>query len=316
MGPVLLVKHLSIGDMKTAAVEGPAVGLTGSTDSTLPDGGAPAMKDGDFALAESNSILRYLARKYGKDLYPEEELEFAATIDSALDVFARKIYPHVVAIAYPVMGYAAPKTDFIKECEACAADLETFAKSFLSKGKFCGGEKLTVADFKLAPFFFVLALPEMARATGVRVPKRIATYVADFQKAVPAAAMLAEYGGVSLKQRVASKAEFDRRMREQASEFERNFFGGKGAGKGAFPSRLQAARAQLLRVESANGLDLMRGARRHSVGAGTLTVSTLTGTSPITGISSNNPLSQLNSSTTPTRWEAPLSPTSPTRSQC
>ena len=61
------------------------------------------------------------------------------------------------------MGYAAPKTDFIKECEACAADLETFAKSFLSKGKFCGGEKLTVADFKLAPFLFVLALPEMAR---------------------------------------------------------------------------------------------------------------------------------------------------------
>ncbi|MGI9117692.1 MAG: glutathione S-transferase family protein, partial [Gaiellales bacterium] len=58
-----------------------------------PLGGIPALVDGDFRLAESNTILRYLADKAGReDLYPRDP-QARATVDWVLDVWALVVRP-------------------------------------------------------------------------------------------------------------------------------------------------------------------------------------------------------------------------------
>ena len=58
-----------------------------------PMGGIPALVDGDFHLAESNTILRYLADREGReDLYPRDPKE-RATIDWILDLWALVVRP-------------------------------------------------------------------------------------------------------------------------------------------------------------------------------------------------------------------------------
>ena len=51
-----------------------------------PLGGIPALVDGDFRLAESNTILRYRADRFERDdLYPRDPQE-RATVDWILDL--------------------------------------------------------------------------------------------------------------------------------------------------------------------------------------------------------------------------------------
>ncbi len=58
-----------------------------------PMGGIPALIDGDFTLAESNTILRYLADREGRDdLYPRDP-QARATIDWVLDLWALVMRP-------------------------------------------------------------------------------------------------------------------------------------------------------------------------------------------------------------------------------
>ena len=58
-----------------------------------PMGGIPALVDDGFRLAESNTILRYLADREGReDLYPHDPKE-RATIDWVLDLWALVVRP-------------------------------------------------------------------------------------------------------------------------------------------------------------------------------------------------------------------------------
>ena len=58
-----------------------------------PLGGIPALVDDGFRLAESNTILRYLADREGRDdLYPRDP-QARATVDWVLDVWALVIRP-------------------------------------------------------------------------------------------------------------------------------------------------------------------------------------------------------------------------------
>jgi|EP01047_Picozoa_sp_COSAG01_P063802 glutathione S-transferase len=52
----------------------------------------PSMQDGDFCLAESNAIQRYMAAKYAPELYGAGNVEQQATIDWALDWCSTNLY--------------------------------------------------------------------------------------------------------------------------------------------------------------------------------------------------------------------------------
>jgi glutathione S-transferase len=74
--------------------------------SLNPVGGVPAIRDGGTVLSESHAILRYLARREGRDdLYPGDPAG-AAAVDEFLDRFATGIRAAFFRHEAPSLGYA------------------------------------------------------------------------------------------------------------------------------------------------------------------------------------------------------------------
>jgi glutathione S-transferase len=72
-----------------------------------PLGGLPAIDDDGFVLAESNTILRYLAAREGRDdLYPSALRERAA-VDEFLDRFSTTLRPALFRHEAAALGFVA-----------------------------------------------------------------------------------------------------------------------------------------------------------------------------------------------------------------
>jgi glutathione S-transferase len=70
-----------------------------------PLGGVPALVDGDLTLTESHAILRYLARREGReDLYPAAPVD-AARVDEFLDRFQATLRPAFFRHERVALGY-------------------------------------------------------------------------------------------------------------------------------------------------------------------------------------------------------------------
>lgn len=69
-----------------------------------PTGGIPVLVDGDVVVAESNAILRYLARRAGRDdLYPVD-LADRARVDWLLDHLTTWLRPALIGIEKAAFG--------------------------------------------------------------------------------------------------------------------------------------------------------------------------------------------------------------------
>jgi glutathione S-transferase len=69
-----------------------------------PNGLVPFLVDGDLALGESSTILRYLADKIGSPAYPTE-LKARARVNAALDWFSTQFHEYYCLFTcYPNMG--------------------------------------------------------------------------------------------------------------------------------------------------------------------------------------------------------------------
>ena len=74
-----------------------------------PVGGIPALDDGGFVLPESNTILRYLAGREGRDdLYPSDP-QARARVDEMLDRWALTFRPAFFRYEAPALGFAPGK---------------------------------------------------------------------------------------------------------------------------------------------------------------------------------------------------------------
>lgn len=107
----------------------------------LAFGQVPLLQDGDFNLVQSNTIARYLARKY--DLYGNEKA--GAVSDMIIDGqndFLSKLIPAV----YPKFDQA--KLDELKK-EAIPNFLGSLEKILDSYSEFLGGDKLVLGDLAL-----------------------------------------------------------------------------------------------------------------------------------------------------------------------
>jgi glutathione S-transferase len=94
-----------------------------------PTGGIPALIDGDFRLAESNTILRYLADREGRDdLYPRDP-QARATVDWVLDLWALVMRPALFASESAFYGIVLGQGLFAKEPADNATVGELFAKA-------------------------------------------------------------------------------------------------------------------------------------------------------------------------------------------
>jgi len=202
MGAILFVNHVNIGEMKQCMP-----GQDTTTEAFLkmnPFHGIPVVKDGDYAVAESAVCLRYLAEKYYPACYPPQDPQKRGTIDWALDRFASVIYPYVVKLLYPIMGFGEEVAEKEKVAEECMKHLKGFTDLFL-RDKFVAGTQLTIADFKIAPFFYLFSHEGVEKLSGVTANMRVKGFYTDFEQSVKATSMLKSAGGFSLKEFVEQK---------------------------------------------------------------------------------------------------------------
>jgi len=206
VGPILFGRHTKCGDMEVV--------MPGEQSQApeylkmVPFGGVPGMKDGEWTMGESSAILRHLARSYAEEYYPKDPVK-RAHIDWAMDRFSFGMYNEVVATIYVAMGFSEAPADveFMKQKGKHASEgMKEFADFFL-KNKFIGGDVLSVADFKVAPFFVAYAHPRLKEKCFVEVPERIVKFNQDFAEACPAAEMFRKAeGGFSIVEMLDAKS--------------------------------------------------------------------------------------------------------------
>ena len=133
-----------------------------------PNGLVPTVEDGDLVLWESNSITRYLARKYGNGRLMPAEPGPQALVERWMDWQLAHLNP---AIGPIFMGYVRtpPEKRDMKAIEAACqrtAELFRMVEAQLARSPYLGGDVLTLADFGVAIWayrWFVMPIerPEM-----------------------------------------------------------------------------------------------------------------------------------------------------------
>lgn len=126
-----------------------------------PLGGVPTLDDDGLVMAESNAILRYLARREGRDdLYPSAPAE-GARVDEFLDRFALSLRGAFFQVERLALGFVQgtgfnagpPDPDGARAKEAeIAAQVELFEGLVAGNGTVLGS--FTIADCAAAPVLF------------------------------------------------------------------------------------------------------------------------------------------------------------------
>lgn len=126
-----------------------------------PVGGIPTLVDGAVVVAESNAILRYLARREGRaDLYPTDAVG-AALVDTFLDrwslTFRPAFFPHeAAALGFAPgkgMGGAPPDPEAAARVAGELGPTLSLLESILDDSGTALGT-YTIADVAAAPILF------------------------------------------------------------------------------------------------------------------------------------------------------------------
>ena len=125
-----------------------------------PAGGIPTLADGDFVLAESNAILRYLARREERDdLYPSD-LRAHAWVNRFLDTWSTLIRPAMFPLELACGLFGEPsEADVEPAVGSAAAALAAVEKVVADNGTMTGA--FTIADICAAPTLFRSAKLEL-----------------------------------------------------------------------------------------------------------------------------------------------------------
>ncbi|KPP59137.1 glutathione S-transferase theta-1-like, partial [Scleropages formosus] len=113
----------------------------------------PAIKDGDFTLAESVAIMIYLADKYGTPdhWYPADlqtrarVVEYLSWQHSAIRIHGSKIFWLKLMIP-KILGTDVPKEKMDSALEDLDGSLRLFEEKFLQDKPFIAGQKISLAD--------------------------------------------------------------------------------------------------------------------------------------------------------------------------
>jgi len=203
VGPVMLAMDSGAGAMEFIDLQSGAQ-LKPEFLALNPYHHVPTLQDGDFSMGEGTAILRYLAIKFKPEYYPVSDPTTCGRIDYAMDTFSNEVYSKHTSVVYPVMGFSAPPEDKEAAAKAYGDAIDTWTKHFL-QGKFVCGDKLSIADFKVVPFFFAAMQPACVKLSGFKPSDRTRVYVDDFCAAVAACGFMKESGGFAIAEFMASK---------------------------------------------------------------------------------------------------------------
>jgi glutathione S-transferase len=116
-----------------------------------PNGLVPTLKDGDFILWESNSIMRYLNAKYASGKLLPSTPEGMANANRWMDWQLSAFNPTIVPLFFATIRTAPEKRD----PQAIQAALDKTAKAWqmaedqLAKSRYLGGEEFSLGDIPL-----------------------------------------------------------------------------------------------------------------------------------------------------------------------
>ena len=116
-----------------------------------PNGLVPTIKDGDFVLWESNSIMRYLNAKYGNGRLLPASPEGMASANRWMDWQLSAFNPVIVPLFFATIRTPPDKRD--PQAIQTALDKTVTAwqivEEHLAKNRFLGGEEFSLADIPL-----------------------------------------------------------------------------------------------------------------------------------------------------------------------
>jgi glutathione S-transferase len=123
----------------------------------LPMKKLPVLIDNGFVLAESTSILRYIALKSGDDtLYPAD-IQARTKVDECLDFWQSSLNANVLALVQNKLMWklmlrkSEPDVKRVKEVTKLhTTNKKTFNSYFLAGKPFVGGETASIADLLVA----------------------------------------------------------------------------------------------------------------------------------------------------------------------
>ena len=118
-----------------------------------PNGLVPTLKEGNFVLYESHSILRYLAKSHDQSqtLYPQS-LEDAALVDQWLDWNNTSAWPPMRILFWGWIRTSAPDRDVadLDKNRLIVQKMLAMLDDQLSQSPWVAGERFTIADIPLA----------------------------------------------------------------------------------------------------------------------------------------------------------------------
>lgn len=166
-----------------------------------PNGQVPVLEDGDFALTESNAILRYLCEREGlADWYPTEA-QARAQVDQWLDWNQCRLAPATGNIVFNsvFMGENGDSAAIARGRDSLAT-LAPILEEALQMHSYVAGERATIADLSIASSLSQLDLaqsrptsPAIARwyetMGALKGVQRAEATMAEAMKAMNSAAM-------------------------------------------------------------------------------------------------------------------------------
>jgi len=141
-----------------------------------PNGRIPALVDGDLTLFESMAINLYLARKYGKDLWPANEAGEAHALQWSFWGMT-EVEPFLITLL--VQQVFTPedqrRPDRVEEARQALVPRLGVLNNHLSGRPFLLGSKFTIADLNLSSVFSLAEVVKVELAPYPNIKKWVET---------------------------------------------------------------------------------------------------------------------------------------------
>lgn len=139
----------------------PAGGAYGKVNETAyrtlnPNGLVPLLQDDDFVLWESNTIVRYLAAKYGKEPFYRQDIQLRAAAEKWMDWTTATLVPPYRSVFWGLVRTQPDQRDMPK-IEAAIAEMEAclnIVEHTLSQQPYLSGDAFGIGDIPLGSFIY------------------------------------------------------------------------------------------------------------------------------------------------------------------
>ena len=121
-----------------------------------PNGLVPAIQDGDFVLWESNSIIRYLAARYGPGKLEPADLRSRAIASQWMDWQISSFQPAFTKVFWGLVRTPPDKRDpaAIKAAKGDSIDAAKILDAALARNAYLAGNSFSMGDIPMGVFIY------------------------------------------------------------------------------------------------------------------------------------------------------------------